>query len=84
MKVSIEEIKTQSLWVARHTSGYRFVGTYEEASKFYDREDCKDFDVVCAEGQPKHLQKFWKDYFHYCDTHRGFITIYDFYPLWEG
>ena len=81
-KVSLEKIRKESLWVAK-IGGVRMVGTYEDVKKYTEDPDCKDFDVVCAEGQPEELQPFWKAYWDYCEETGELMSIQDFYPLWE-
>lgn len=79
---TLKEIKEQTHWVARFP-GCRFVGTYEQVEKYGKDPDCKDFDTVCWEGQPANLQKFWRDFEAYSESHPGFLTIDQFYPIWE-
>lgn len=83
-KVTLDEVLNESLWVARMCGGARFVGPYDKIKKWGSDENCKDIDTVCTEGQPVKLQKFWKDYWDYVEkTHGKFITIQEFYPIWE-
>lgn len=78
-KLSLEKIMNESLWVVRHSTGYRFSGTYEKCQEHMnnweeDNNDYfKDFDL-CAD-QPEDLKPFFKEYFDY----PGFITIQDYY-----
>ena len=81
--ISLQYIIDTTRWVARHVSGYRFVGSYKEAHKFYEKEDCKDFDVLCSDCQPDTIKPFWKAYEEYSDSH-GFMTLQDFYEkVWK-
>lgn len=80
-KLSLEKIMSNSIWVVRHSTGYRFSGTYEECQKHMencedsDYDYVKDFDIVCIDRQPEELQSFFKEYLDY----PGFITIQDYY-----
>lgn len=81
-KISLEYIKANTKWVARLYGG-RFVGTYEEVKGYRNDEDCKEVDVVCADGQPEDLKPFWKAYEKYGNEH-GFITMQKFYnEVWK-
>lgn len=83
-KLSLEKIMNDSLWVVRHSTGYRFCGVYDtcqvhmENCEDSDYDYVKDFDLVCYEQQPEELQQFHKEYFEYGCEH-GFITIQDYY-----
>lgn len=82
-KVTLDEVLNETKWCARMTNGTRYVGTYAQVEK-WQGENCKDIDTICTEGQPVKLQKFWRDYWNYVDkTHGKFITIQEFYPIWE-
>lgn len=86
-KLSLEKIMKETLWVVRHSTGYRFTGTHDECNyhmnKFMEHEESeydyiKDFDMLCCDGQPEDLQPFYKEYFEY-DRKNGFITVQDYY-----
>ena len=78
--LTLDTIMKDSLWVARMTYGYRFVGTYEEAKRWAEDEECKDFDL-CA-NQPEHLEEFYTAYFTY--SRSRWITVQDFYNnIWS-
>ena len=79
---SLKEIKEKTLWVARFP-GVRYCGTYEQVGKYASDEDCKDFDILYIEGQPFEVRPFWEDYDRYCTEHKVFLTIDEFYPIWE-
>lgn len=82
-RLSLEYIKEHTIWVAR-MYGCRFVGTYKEVEGYGKDSDCKEFDVVCADGQPKELKPFWKAYEEYIDKN-GFVTMQKFYTeVWRG
>ena len=75
--ISLQTIHDETLWVAK-MCGYRDVGTYAEVGYLFYDEDCRDFDTVCAEGQPESVRPFWEAYEAYASEH-GFILVDDFY-----
>lgn len=69
--------------VVRFNNGRREVGTTEEVKKYYDREDVRDIDSVCWEGQPKELQEFYKAYNRANYTlGLNLFFVEDFYKEW--
>ena len=84
-KLNLEKILNDSLWVVRHSTGYRYVDTYDACiNHMGETEDTeydyiKDFDLLCHEQQPEDLQQFHKEYFEYGIEHAEFITIQDYY-----
>lgn len=83
--LSLEEIKEQTVWVAHLYGGTRFTGTYKEVEYWKDSDDLDEFDIVCADGQPKELQPFYKAY-EYANYHLGrhdLVLIDDFYAEWS-
>lgn len=66
--LTLDTIMKDTLWVARHSTGYRFVGNYDEVEahvKSCDNDEwdyIKDMDILCEEGQPEHLREFYKKY----------------------
>ena len=77
MKLSYEVIDRDTLWVAK-MQGYRQVGTYAEVGHLFSKEECRDFDTLCIEGQPEHLRPFYTEYEAYIEK-EGWITIPDYY-----
>lgn len=62
--VTYEEVHNELKWVARFSTGYRFVGTHDEVVDYvnnYHEDDwdyCKDVDIICKEGQPEKFHNF--------------------------
>lgn len=75
MKLTLEQIKKDTIWVAK-MQGWRETGTYEEIGFLREDEDCRDFDICAV--QPDHLKDFYDRYFEYEREH-GFTIIQDFY-----
>lgn len=85
---TLQYVHDNTMMLARHSSGYRFVGCgkeFDDHCKLYDTErdyecgyDIKDTDVVCAQGQPEDLQWFYTKYESYCKKY-GFTTIPEFH-----
>ena len=75
--ISRQTIHDETLWVAK-MCGYRTAGTYAEVGYLFYDEDCRDFDTVCAEGQPESVRPFWEAYEAYANEH-GFVLVDDFY-----
>jgi len=75
--ISLQQIHDESLWVAK-MCGWRHVGTHGEVGHLFYDEDCRDFDMVCAEGQPEHLRPFFEAYEAY-EAEHGFTFLNDFY-----
>lgn len=75
-----EEVNNELKWVARHSTGHRFVGTYSEIEKhceMYEDDEwdyIKDIDVVCSEGQTPAMAKFLDAYEALIEKH-GWMTI---------
>ena len=75
-----EQVDAQLKWVARHSTGHRFVGTYDEIKKHCDMcEDdewdyIKDVDVLCDDGQNEDMKKFMQAWMEVEKKH-GFVTI---------
>ena len=76
--ISLETIKKDTLWVAK-MYGWRAVGTYDEVGHYAKEEECRDFDLCCA--QPEHLEEFYELFFAYEEEH-GFTFLDDFYPIY--
>lgn len=68
----LDTIMKDTLWVAK-MNGWRKVGTYAELEDLSKSEECRDFDIVCLEGQPDHLKGFYKEYFEYCEKNEWMI-----------
>jgi hypothetical protein len=83
--LSLEEIKEQTIWVAHLYGGTRITGLYKDLEHWYDSDELDELDTVCAAGQPKELQPFWKAY-EYAFYHLGRNDLYlvdDFYMEWS-
>lgn len=61
---TIEQVNAELKWVARHSTGYRFVGTWAEVKEHIERAEedeydyIKDVDLLCKEGQTPDMQRF--------------------------
>lgn len=75
--ISLQTIHDETLWVAK-MQGYREVGTYAEIGYLAHDFDCRDFDTVCADGQPESVRPFWEAYEAY-GVANGWMTTDDFY-----
>lgn len=75
--LTLDQIMRESIWVAKMNWG-RTSGTYEDMKVYAESDECRDFDLVCEEGQPEHLRDFFHRFFEY-STKNGWITIPDFY-----
>ena len=59
-----EQVDAELKWVARHSTGYRFVGTGPEvaahcvACQDDEWDYIKDMDILCEEGQTPAMAKF--------------------------
>lgn len=85
---SLKYVLDNSMAVARHASGYRFVGTIAEVDAHMDLYEndsdyVKDSDLVCTEGQPESLKWFYEKYYSYCEKYR-WSTIQDFHKVLFG
>lgn len=52
--ITLEQLEKELLWVGKYYEGGRRIDTYENLNTEYD--EFRDIDIVCAEGQPKHLR----------------------------
>lgn len=80
--MTLAEIKNNTIWVAK-MMGYRTTGTYEEIGYLQEDEDCRDFDICCKQPTEE-LQQFWDACWKYEETHRCWMTIDEFYAIWEA
>lgn len=77
---TIEQVNAELKWVARHSTGYRFVGTYAEVAAHIaaceeDEWDyIKDVDMLCKEGQTPAMQRFAEAY-EEIEKQHGWITF---------
>lgn len=76
-------IMANTKMVVRFNNGRREVGTTKEVKKYCDRDDVRDIDSVCWEGQPKELQAFYKAYnrANYV-LNLNLFMVEDFYKEW--
>lgn len=72
--LTLDTIFKDTMWVGKFEYGGRIAGTYAELEPMQDK--FRDFDVSCQ--QAAHLEKFYEEYFAYCDKH-GFTIIPDYY-----
>lgn len=78
---TIEQVEAELKWVARHSTGWRFVGTHKEIMEHLERYDSddeydyiKDVDVLCGEGQTPDMKRFMEAYEEAWKQH-GWMTI---------
>lgn len=78
------QVDAELKWLARHSTGYRFVGTFEEVKAhcaLYEDDEwdyIKDIDLLCKEGQSPAMAKFmeaWEE----VDRKDGFTTLPDLF-----
>lgn len=80
--LTLETIMKDTLWVARHSTGYRFVGNWDavkshvESCEEEEYDYIKDMDILCAEGQPEHLREFFEAFLSQ-DDHYLIKDYYD-------
>lgn len=74
--ITRDELDQNALWVVRHESGYRKVGTYPDldAGGYLDDDDIKDVDLLCKEGQPDIIKPFM-DEMDRLSNEYGWMTI---------
>lgn len=72
--LTLDTILKDTLWVGKFEYGGRIASTYAELEPMQDQ--FRDFDVSCQ--QPPYLEKFYEEYFAYCDAH-GWMTIPNYY-----
>lgn len=56
MGYTLEDFNNSVMCVARMEYGARFTGLYSEVAQYAKDEACKDFDVLCSEGQPDEVR----------------------------
>jgi hypothetical protein len=62
--VTLEQVQNELLMVARHSTGYRFVGSINEVNDHCevcgedDYDYIKDIDFLCKDGQTPSMQNF--------------------------
>lgn len=75
-----ERVDAELKWVARHSTGYRFVGTYAEVAAHCasceddDWDYIMDVDILCEEGQTPDMAKFisaWEE----LNKRVGWVTL---------
>lgn len=75
--MTFESIMNSLVWAAI-MQGYVVTGTYAEIGYLMHEDRCQDFDLVCAEEQPKSVKGFVSDYLDYCRSNR-WATIKEYY-----
>lgn len=79
-----ERVAAELKWVARHSTGYRFVGSWEEVEKHCalneddDYDYIKDVDILCEAGQTPDMAKFvaaWEE----TNRAHGFTTLHELF-----
>ena len=81
--ISLDEIKTKTLWSANLNSGLMQIGTYDKVEQF--KNDTKLVRVPAA-SQPLELQPFWLAYEYAFNTlnRRDLVEVDDFYKEWSN
>lgn len=77
-------IKNNTKWVVKLNS-HRVIVKADELSKYENRDDVIDIDILSWEGQPKELQSFYKAYYNalYNQNRDDLFIIKDFYKEWS-
>lgn len=79
MGYTYEEFINSIMCVARMEDGGRLTGIYPVVAQYAGDDECKDFDVLCSEGQPAEVRPVF-DYVEGLIQERGWMT----YPeVWE-
>jgi len=77
--ITVEQVQKELLWVGKYYSGGRRIDTYENLEP--EEDEFKDIDIVCAEGQPKHLRGI-VDLLDEMQLKRLGYTIYDLFDIY--
>ena len=77
--ITIEQVEKELLWVGKYYSGGRRIDTYENLQS--EKDEFRDIDIVCAEGQPKHMRIIADLLEEMSLKHLGY-TIYDLFNIY--
>lgn len=77
--ITVEQVQKELLWVGKYYSGGRRIDTYENLEP--EENEFRDIDIVCAEGQPKHLRGI-VDLLDEMQLKRLGYTIYDLFDIY--
>jgi len=82
--LDLDFIKENTIWVVKF-SGHRTTCLEKDLSKYENRDDVRDIDTACWEGQPKELQEFYRDYEYALNelNRHDLYIIDDFYREWS-
>lgn len=81
--LDLDFINDNTIWVVKFNS-HRITCQQKDLYKYENRDDVRDIDTACWEGQPKELQEFYKDYEYalYTLNRHDLFIIKDFYDEW--
>lgn len=77
--ITMEQVEKELLWVGKYYDGGRRIDTYENLEP--EEDEFRDIDIVCAEGQPKHLRGI-VDLLDEMQLKRLGYTIYDLFDIY--
>ena len=77
--ITMEQVEKELLWVGKYYSGGRRIDTYENLQS--EADEFRDIDIVCAEGQPKHMRIIADLLDEMSLKHLGY-TIYDLFNIY--
>jgi hypothetical protein len=77
--ITMEQVEKELLWVGKYYSGGRRIDTYENLQS--EEDEFRDIDIVCAEGQPKHMRIIADLLEEMSLKHLGY-TLYDLFNIY--
>lgn len=77
--ITMEQVEKELLYIGKYYTGGARIDTYENLKMEYD--EFKYIDLVCAEGQPKHLRGI-VDLLDEMQLKRLGYTIYDLFDIY--
>ena len=77
--ITMEQVEKELLWVGKYYSGGRRIDTYENLQS--EEDEFRDIDIVCAEGQPKHMRIIADLLDEMSSKHLGY-TLYDLFNIY--
>ena len=77
--ITMEQVEKELLWVGKYYSGGRRIDTYENLQS--EEDEFRDIDIVCAEGQPKHMRIIADLLDEMSLKHLGY-TLYDLFNIY--
>ena len=77
--ITMEQVEKELLWVGKYYSGGRRIDTYENLQS--EKDEFRDIDIVCAEGQPKHM-RIIVDLLDEMDSKHLGYTLYDLFDIY--